>query len=125
MLACVNMCQRPRPSIHVSNMSMHTLIHTHMYMYTVKTISCLVCIPTVCQELQRIGKLDIIVPLMSSSSQNIQLNAALTLGAVVSAVGERQRYLRNGAVERLAVMLVTTLRLLPHLVLVLAQTTSC
>lgn len=73
----------------------------------VKAMSSLVCIPAVSAELQRMGKLDVIVPLLSSSSTTIQLNAALTLGAVVSCVGERQRYLRNGAVERLAVMLVS------------------
>ena len=78
----------------------------HTLLFSVKAMSCLVCVPAVCQDLQRMGKLDMLVPLLSSPSHNIQLNAALTLGAVVAAVGERPRFLRNGAVERLAVMLV-------------------
>jgi hypothetical protein len=51
------------------------------------------------------NKLDSLVPLLSSGSSTVQLNAALALGAIVSNIGERPRFLRNGATERLTVML--------------------
>ena len=39
-------------------------------------------------------------------SQNTQMSAVLAVGAIVAAVGERERYLQNGAVERIASLIV-------------------
>ena len=71
-----------------------------------KTLSNMVCIPEAAKELQASGRLDVIVPHMSMGSQNTQLSAVLAIGAIVSAVGERPRYLQNGAVERIAALMV-------------------
>jgi len=71
-----------------------------------KTLSNMVCITEAAKELQTSGRLDVIVPHMSMGSQNTQLSAVLAIGAIVAAVGERPRYLLNGAVERMAALIV-------------------
>jgi hypothetical protein len=71
-----------------------------------KALSNMLCIPEAAKELQTSGRLDVVVPHMSMGSQNTQMSAVLAVGAIVSAVGERQRYLQNGAVERIAALLV-------------------
>ena len=71
-----------------------------------KTLSNMVCIPDAARELQASGRIDVIVPHLSMGSQNTQMSAVLAIGAIVSAVGERQRYLQTGAVERIAALIV-------------------
>ena len=71
-----------------------------------KTLSNMVTYPDAAKELQASGRLDVIVPHMSMGSQNTQMSAVLAVGAIVAAVGERERYLQNGAVERIASLIV-------------------
>eukprot|EP00960_Hanusia_phi_P035790 751951-Hanusia_phi.AAC.5 len=70
-----------------------------------KTLSNLVYLPDASSELQKSGKLDVVVPHLSMGSSSTQMNAVLTVGGIVSTIGERARFLSNGAVERIATML--------------------
>jgi len=70
-----------------------------------KTLSNLVYLPDASSELQKAGKLDVVVPHLSMGSSSTQMNAVLTIGGIVSTIGERARFLSNGAVERIATML--------------------